>query len=250
MLITHYIYTFRNIFAISYEIPVLFAARLLTIQRFFGIICSENRLGDDFVADVYKFRVKLQELERYLWRDIEVSSLSTVAKLGYAILAAFRAHGGHLFGITYNNFRYEFDYCGDVSDKLVGDIKEVISPDIAKLSSLKLKVNDKMKMEYDYGAGWIFDIELISISPMAKGTGSRYPYIADGAGCGIIEDTCPGVLFDYIKQIDKTGALPEIESHDISQYKAKWDYRNFDIKALNDLIKFFIKQLQESYEIF
>ena len=38
---------------------------------FFGIIYSENRLGENFMADVYKFRVKLQELEKYLWRDME-----------------------------------------------------------------------------------------------------------------------------------------------------------------------------------
>ena len=89
------------------------------------------------MANVYKFRVKLQELEIYLWRDIEVSSLSTVAKLGYAILAAFQAQGSHLFGITYDNFRYEFDYDGEVFDSLDDDIEDVIPPDTVKLSSLK-----------------------------------------------------------------------------------------------------------------
>ena len=59
------------------------------------------------------------------------------------------------------------------------DIEDVIPPDTVKLSSLKLKVGDKMELEYDYGAGWTFDIELISIEPMVKGTGTHYPYITD-----------------------------------------------------------------------
>lgn len=50
---------------------------------------------------------------KYLWRDIEISSLSTVAKLGYSIIAAFQAQGSHLFCITHRNLRYEFDYGGD-----------------------------------------------------------------------------------------------------------------------------------------
>ena len=41
------------------------------------------------MADVYKFKVKLREMEEYIWRDIEITSVSTVSKLGYAILAAF-----------------------------------------------------------------------------------------------------------------------------------------------------------------
>ena len=202
------------------------------------------------MANVYKFRVKLQELEKYLWRDIEVSSLSTVAKLGYVILSAFQTQGSHLFGITYDNFRYEFDYDGEVFDSLDDDIEDVIPPDTAKLSSLKLKVGDKMEMEYDYGAGWTFDIELISISPMQKGTGTHYPYITDGAGWGIIEDTCPGELLDYIKQIDTTGVLPKYEHHYIPLHEVEWDYRRFDMETLNALLKYDVQKLQDAYEDF
>lgn len=30
------------------------------------------------MADVYKFKVKLRELENYIWRDIEITSVSSV----------------------------------------------------------------------------------------------------------------------------------------------------------------------------
>lgn len=215
-----------------------------------GIIYLENRLGENFMADVYKFRVKLQELEKYLWRDIEVSSLSTLAKLAYSILASYQAQGSHLFGITYNNFKYEFDYDNDMFDSLDDDIEDVISPNITKISSLKLKVGDRMEMEYDYGAGWTFDIELVSISPMEKGRGTHYPYITDGAGWGIIEDTCPGDLIDYIKQIDETGVLPKFEPHSMPFCTAAWDYRRFDTETINALLKGEVQQLQDAYENF
>ena len=33
------------------------------------------------MADIYKFRVKLGECEKYIWRDIEIASVSTVLDL-------------------------------------------------------------------------------------------------------------------------------------------------------------------------
>lgn len=89
-----------------------------------------------------------------------------MTKLGYAILASYQAQGSHLFGITYRNFRYEFDYDGEALERLENKIKEVVPPNVAKLSSLKLKVGDMMETEYDYGAGRIFPIRLLSMSPM------------------------------------------------------------------------------------
>jgi len=34
------------------------------------------------MADIYKFKVRLCELESIMWRDIEITSVSSVAKLG------------------------------------------------------------------------------------------------------------------------------------------------------------------------
>ena len=42
-------------------------------------------------------------------------------------------------------------------------------------------------MEYDYGAGWEFKIELLSMTEMRRGAGMHYPYVTDGKGKGIIE---------------------------------------------------------------
>ena len=49
------------------------------------------------MPEVYKFKVKLRELENKIWRDIEITSASNIAKLGYAVLATFEAEGSPCF---------------------------------------------------------------------------------------------------------------------------------------------------------
>ncbi|MFQ7293195.1 MAG: plasmid pRiA4b ORF-3 family protein [Monoglobales bacterium] len=194
------------------------------------------------MAEVYKFKVKLCELEEKIWRDIEISSLSTVSKMAYTVLAAFGANGSHLFCVRRADETYEFMYddFGDVDE-------DVIDPSTVKLSKLKLTVGDKITIEYDYGAGWRFDMELISVTEMRRGTGTHYPYITAGEGYGIIEDSFPGVLEDYIEQTDKTGALPMVYSSYEDKEK-EWDYRRFDLKLTNMLLKYDIDSIKEAYE--
>ncbi len=198
------------------------------------------------MAEVYKFKVKLRELEDKIWRDIEITSTSNVAKLGYAVLAAFQAEGSHLFCIKFKGSRYEIVY-EDFYDDFYEDFgMKTIDPVSKKLSSLKMEIGDIMEMEYDYGAGWSFDIELVSVEPMKKGMGTHYPYVTDGAGWGIIEDLSAGELADYIKHTDETGVLPVY--YNIFDEEVTWDYRRFDIKTTNTLLKGIIQRMQENYE--
>lgn len=66
------------------------------------------------MADVYKFKVGLCELENDMWRDIEITSVSSVAKLGYAVLAAFESTASRLFNIRFDGKRYEIVFKEDV----------------------------------------------------------------------------------------------------------------------------------------
>lgn len=194
------------------------------------------------MAEIYKFKVRLSELENYIWRDIEITSISSVAKLGYAVLAAFSGAASHLFCIHANEKRYEFLYEGDDLFE-----EESFNPVIAKLSSLKLSIGDKLSMEYDYGAGWKFDIELVSKAEMKKGSGTHYPYITDGKGNGIIEDTSPGMLVEYIEQTEKDGILPTYYDFDTDK-EIEWDYRKCDLEYLNSFYKFRIAHIKVAYE--
>lgn len=194
------------------------------------------------MADVYKFKVRLKELETIIWRDIEITSVSSVAKLGYAILAAFESTASHLFNISYNGKRYEIvfeeDYFGD---------EHAIDPIRTRLSALKLTEGAVLNMEYDYGAGWEFDVELLTITEMKRGSGTHYPYVTDGKGKGILEDTSPYDLLEVIRHTDKTGEMPTAVEV-LSGKETEWDYRNFDLEYCNVFYKDNVLRIQYAYE--
>lgn len=194
------------------------------------------------MADVYKFKVRLCELENVMWRDIEITSVSSVAKLGYAVLAAFESTASHLFNIRFGGKRYEIVFEEDDFED-----EPAIDPIRTKLSTLKLIVGDKLSMEYDYGAGWEFEIELLSIVEMKRGAGTHYPYVTDGKGKGIIEDTSPYELAEMVEKTDKDGTLPQI----MDMYSGKevsWDYRKFDLEYCNVFFKDNVWKIQNAYE--
>ena len=196
------------------------------------------------MADVYKFKVKLKFLEEYIWRDIEITSVSSVAKLGYSVIVAFEGTASHLFSIHYGGNRYEIEFFDTVIDD-----EQVINPVRTKLSALKLDVGDVLTMEYDYGAGWEFSIELISITEMKRGSGTHYPYVTDGKGKGIIEDMSPFDLLEIIRNIDSTESLPKIYDI-IAEREIEWDYREFDLKYVNVFFKDKVLRTQYAYEVY
>lgn len=194
------------------------------------------------MADVYKFKVRLCELENVIWRDIEITSVSSVAKLGYAVLAAFESTASHLFNIRHNGKRYEILFEEDD----FGD-EPAINPINTKLSTLNLSIGDELSMEYDYGASWEFKIELLYITNMKRGAGTHYPYVTDGKGRGIIEDASPYELVEIVEKIDREGALPKI----MDMYSGKevlWDYRKFDLEYCNVFFKDNVWKMQCAYE--
>ncbi|KMO85211.1 hypothetical protein AB840_14855 [Megasphaera cerevisiae DSM 20462] len=196
------------------------------------------------MADIYKFKVRLCELQDSIWRDIEITSVSSVAKLGYAILAAFESTASHLFNIRCNGKRYEIMFEEDGFDD-----EPVIDPIRTKISALKLCVGDTLSMKYDYGASWEFQIELLSVTEMKRGAGTHYPYVTDGKGKGIIEDSSPYELAEMVEKTDKNGTLPQI----MDMYSGKevsWDYRKFDLEYCNVFFKDNIWKIQTAYEEF
>ena len=193
------------------------------------------------MANVYKFKAAIKEVPDKIWRDIEISSLSSVAKLGYTILAAFEAAASHLFNIQFKGKRYEIVFEDDF------EFEPVIDPIKTKLSALKLSIGDVLEMEYDYGASWKFTIKLVAITEMKKGSGNHYPYVTAGQGRGIIEDRPPFELAEIIEKTDKTGILPQVCDNFLDE-EIEWDYRKFDLEFCNIILKREIEAIQYAYE--
>lgn len=65
------------------------------------------------MAEVYTFHVAVKEMENKIWRDIDISSKSTLAQLSYAILVVFNTEYNHLFCLYYKGKRYELRFDPD-----------------------------------------------------------------------------------------------------------------------------------------
>ena len=191
-------------------------------------------------AKVYTFHIVYKGLEEKIWRNIAVSSNYRLDQLGYAVLAAFDTMAYHLFEFHYKDGRFEIP--SDDADE------EQIDMAVFKLHQLELKIGDRLRMDYDFGTTQTFWIELIGVKDMERGQGRRYPYITEGAGCGIIDDMHVDELQELIEQIDKTGKT--IEPIYYNNRMMPWDYRWFDLDNINALFKAEIEMIEAGYAPF
>lgn len=189
---------------------------------------------------VYTFHIAYEGLEEKIWRNIAVSSNYRLDQLGYAVLAAFDTMAYHLFEFYYKDGRFEIP--NDDADE------EQIDMAVFKLHQLELKIGDRIRMDYDFGTTQTFWIELINIEDMGRGQGRRYPYVAEGAGCGIIDDMSSDELQELIEQIDKDGKTEEPIYY--NNRMMPWDYRWFDLDNINALFKGEIEIIEDGYAPF
>lgn len=189
---------------------------------------------------VYTFHITYEGLENHIWRKIAVSSNCRLDQLGYAVLAAFDTMAYHLFEFCYKDERFEIPN-EDALD-------EQIDMAAFKLQQLELKIGSRIRMDYDFGTTQTFWIELIDIKDMLRGQGRKYPYIIDGAGCGIIDDMSADELYELIKQIDTEGKTNEPIYY--NERRVPWDYRHFDLECTNALLKGEIEMIEDGYAPF
>ena len=186
---------------------------------------------------VYTFHITYEGMEEKIWRKVEVSSNYRLDQLGYMVLAAFDTLAYHLFEFYYDDDRFEIPNEDAPFEQI----------DMAnfKLHQLDLKLDDRIRMDYDFGTTQTFWLELIEIADMKRGWGRRYPYILDGAGRGIIDDMSCEELSERVAQIDRTGKTDEPIYY--QERRMPWDYRWFDLDCMNSLLKGEIELIEEGY---
>lgn len=192
------------------------------------------------MAQVYTFKMTYRGCEDKIWRIAEMSSNSTLAQLGYTVLATFDALAYHLFLISCRSITYELDSDEEeieTSRRLCG----------VKLSNMNLQVGEQLEMIYDFGCEQVFDLVLTDIQDMPRGHGRAYPRILAGEGRGIIDDLSSDELADMIREIDLTG-LSQFKVLNRYTNEIPWDYRNYDLKIDNKLLKGEVSQIQSGYE--
>jgi len=197
------------------------------------------------MTNVLDFHIELVGFEDRFWRDIQISDNTTVAKLGYIILAAYEAAACHLFNIKFRDARYELLI---EPDDFEGPLGSAINPMKVKLKDFDLNPGDTFTMEYDYGAGWEWTIEYKTSAPMKKGTGKHYPWITAAEGRGIVEDVGPTEFESMIEHIDKTNEKIPVLNHRDFDSTINWDYRWCMLDIMNGLLKYDIEEIRWAYE--
>lgn len=189
---------------------------------------------------VYTFYIAYEGLEEKIWRKVAVSSNYRLDRLGYTVLAAFDTLAYHLFEFYYDDERFEIPNEDADEDQI----------DMAafKLHQMNLKIGDRIRMDYDFGTTQTFWIELVDIEEMGRGQGRKYPYVVDGAGCGIIDDMSSDELKELVTQIDSNGKTDEPIYY--QDRALPWDYRWFDLDNLNALFKGEIEMIEDGYAPF
>ena len=189
---------------------------------------------------VYTFHITYEGLEEKIWRKVEVSSNYRLDQLGYMVLAAFDTLAYHLFEFYYDDDRFEIP-------NEDAPFEQIDMADF-KLHQLKLKLGDRIRMEYDFGTTQTFWLELVEIEDMKRGWGGRYPYVLDGTGRGIIDDMSCEELSELVAQIDRNGKTDEPIYY--QERMMPWDYRWFDLDCMNSLLKGEIELIEEGYAPF
>ncbi len=191
------------------------------------------------MAQIHTFHIVYNGCDNKIWRDIQISSTNTLATLGYCILASFETLAYHLFYIEYNGTKYD-TYLDDF-----GDAQAYLSE--VKLNQLSIKVGDKFEMLYDFGCEQIFNISVIGVEEMPRGTGTAYPKVIAGKGRGIIDDMPCDELLQIIKRTDKAGKSDFVITNEFG-HEMVWDYRNYSLKCDDGLIRIRVKEIKDAYE--
>lgn len=193
------------------------------------------------MAQVITLKITYDDCDDRIWREAQISGNSYLSKLGFMVLSTFDTLAYHLFNIEYNGVIFELP-----SEDKITQPEECLF--CVKLKDLKLSVGDKLRMIYDFGCEQMFDIEVVDISPMARGTGTAYPRILRGEGRGILDDIPAVETLEIIKDIDKTGKSEHsVQTEYGSQF---WDYRDYRLDLDNGLLKGEIARIEDAYSYF
>lgn len=196
------------------------------------------------MTKVLTFEVGINGLENKIWRKIEITDRRTIADLAYTILASFDSLAYHLYDIKYKDRVYDCWVCIEDDHSKVPPINAIIT----KLSSLSLKENDTMEMDYDTGSTTTFKIKYLGARDLENGKGNHYPYIIDGAGRGMLDDLCDFELKEIVDDIDQKGYSEHYFTPGY-QRTIKYDYRKYNIKNDNALLKGLILEIKNGYEV-
>ncbi len=151
----------------------------------------------------YEMNVKLEYFEKEIKRKIIVDSNVSLDTFCRMIIYSMRGDMSHCYGLKKGKEYIDEDILG------YGD-----------LNFLELKVNQRLKVTYDWGDSWNF---LISVRKVLEGYGNKKFEVVSGKGYGIIDD-CGGPF-----------GLYKIFNGENIEW-GEYDINDFDLNEINRII--------------
>ncbi len=195
----------------------------------------------------YQLEAELKDFKPRIWRRFLIDSSSSLADLGYALVAMFEGQASHLFhfwhpkdyGLCYECACYE-----PVENLGFGPIhfKAVDARSITLAKALP-EVGSVINFEYDFGDSWDFKIKLKKIIG-----GPHELEVIGGAGYGIIED-CGGVSgLNHIVELCKNRCGREYEEFVAWSGLVEFDIKEFDCLQMNKGLIEYAEMIKAAYE--
>ncbi len=163
---------------------------------------------------VHRLKVTLRQVTPPVWRRIEVVSDMTLSELAGTLEAAMGWMGGHLHAFDAGGTTYELPDEEGFGGLQTRDERKV------RLHEVLPVLGAKLRLDYDFGDGWMHDVLVEAIEPRADGV--TYPRcLAGRRACP--PDDCGGP-WGYTELLD---ALCD-PLHPAHAERADWVPRGFD----------------------
>ena len=144
----------------------------------------------------YHVRIKLNDIDLKIWREVKVPSNITLEALANLLLDVMGWDKEHLFCFQFKNI----EYCSkeELEDAIFMDAKDFAR---VTLSDVLTEKGVRMKLLYDYGDDWKHDVWVKGIREYDKGEKPSITYFTGNGACP--PEDCGGVG-GYLQLIELT----------------------------------------------
>ena len=177
---------------------------------------------------VYRLYVFLLDIAPPIWRRVELSSETSLARLHKVLQAAMGWQDYHLHEFEIGGKRY------GVTDEEFDPPGEVVNDSTVELSRALPRRGASLLYSYDFGDNWVHSVILEDIVPAEPDV--KYPRVVDGARACPPEDS--GGSYGYADLVEILAKPRHKEYRQMREWAGQnFDPEKFSAKAANLLLK-------------